>query len=337
MGSRIPRGRKRELDALARDILECIVQKDRAGYTRLAEFVDIVVQEAFSSRIGAADLRGLARFSRIEIPSASASLRAVPADPLGWLYRQLTQVFRDQSQWMAEDRDRAADLQQRILPAATFRCKGMEVSFSLRPYSVLSGDFFDLSLTQRDAIVTMGDASGKGVAAALWAAYVLGELRASAKRLRAPGRLAGELNKLLHRTPGRGSEYATLIIARWQPGLGVLTICNGGNPPPHWIRGNRVLPLEATGRPVGLFSRTRFNTLAIKPMPGDVIAMMSDGLSEPLATQGSCSLVDSLLRMDDIQGCEGATLMKRCWQLIEDHLGESTPADDQTLTLIRFL
>src|SRR5262249_45576722 len=148
---------------------------------------------------------------------------------------------------------------------------GLEVAFGLRPFDILSGDFFDYSLTKHDTLVAMGDAMGKGTMAALWAAYVLGKFRALCERIRDPQQLTAQLNRLIHRARKAGSEYTTLVVCRWQPNRNVVTICNAGNHPPYLLRKGTVAIVGRTNKAVGMFLKTRFTAFQLKPRKGDIV------------------------------------------------------------------
>jgi serine phosphatase RsbU (regulator of sigma subunit) len=326
------------LQEFAKHLIRRTMEGDREAYRELAEFVDILLVGAVSHRLGAADFSRLRRHAILRVPKACGRLKNVPRRPLAWIQNQIAVVYRDQSCWIADDRDRAADLQRRMLPNREFGAHGMEVAFGLRPFDILSGDFFDYSVTKRDALVAMGDVMGKGTAAALWAGYVLGQFRALNHRMRDLRKLTNCLNGQLHVARGDGTEYATVILLRWQPNQHCLSICNAGSTPPYLFRDGTVSSLCSPDHPIGMFPTTRFNVARLKPRAGDIVVMASDGLSDqPMNTGGNFPVEDLVRRLGNAPALSSATdLLDNCWRSFEEHTGRSIPIDDQTLVVIRF-
>ena len=119
------------------------------------------------------------------------------------LTRNLTWRFRVAE---AQKRERieqelrvARQIQQALLPEATPELDGWEVAPYYRPAREVGGDFYDfLELPDGRLGVVVGDATGKGMPAALVMTTTRGMLRAVAQPLDSPGEVLARVNDALY-------------------------------------------------------------------------------------------------------------------------------------------
>jgi len=203
----------------------------------------------------------------------------------------------------------AKEVQEQLFPRLDLDSGRVEVFGICKPARSVSGDYYDFIFYGQDALIAMGDISGKGISAALLMASIHSAVRAqdlaavgSQQALSAGeendggvvlsstlaangpgpiGNLMGQLNSQLYRsTPA--SKYATLFLGLIQPERGVLTYCNGGHIPPALISSTGTIQrLTAGGTVVGLFDEMQFEQAQIPVHSGDLLVAFSDGLSEP--------------------------------------------------------
>ena len=149
-----------------------------------------------------------------------------------------------------------------------------------RPAHEISGDVFDFFEHGDDyALISFGDVSGKSAAAALYGAMVTGLLRTLAPRRGSPAGLMQTLNRaLLERKVA--SKYLTLLVLRWQPRTGQLTMSNAGAIPPMICRGGEMIYPKLEGVPLGLLPGTTYEEVAFQTRPGDVVLLYSDGIQD---------------------------------------------------------
>ncbi|MEA2901636.1 MAG: hypothetical protein QOH36_1523 [Actinomycetota bacterium] len=175
----------------------------------------------------------------------------------------------------------AAEIQRRLLPSA-FTCEAEQFTFAgwLEPASHVGGDTFDYSV-DRDALhVSMTDAMGHGVDAALLATLVLGSLRNSRRAevgLAEQARLANEA-MLAH---ANEDQFVTGLLLRAELGSGRVTMVNAGHPRPYLMRTGQVecLPLDAY-LPFGIVPEAVYREQELHLEPGDRLVVVTDGLLE---------------------------------------------------------
>jgi serine phosphatase RsbU (regulator of sigma subunit) len=175
----------------------------------------------------------------------------------------------------------AAEIQHRLLPGA-FTCEAGQFTLAawLQPAGEIGGDTFDFSL-DRDALhLSMTDAMGHTMDAALLATVLVGGLRNARRRgveLAEQARLA---NDALAEQAGEG-QFVTGLLVRIDLANATAGIVNAGHPPPLRLRGGQVedVPLEAD-RPFGVQAGGGYRVQALPLEVGDRLVFVTDGMLE---------------------------------------------------------
>jgi serine phosphatase RsbU (regulator of sigma subunit) len=175
----------------------------------------------------------------------------------------------------------AAEIQHRLLPGA-FTCEAGQFTLAawLQPAGEVGGDTFDFSL-ERDALhVSMTDAMGHTMDAALLATVLVGALRNARRRgvdLAEQARLA---NDALAEQASEG-QFVTGLVVRVDLASETAGIVNAGHPPPLRLRAGQVepVPLEAD-RPFGLQPGRGYRVQALPLEVGDRLIFLTDGMLE---------------------------------------------------------
>src|SRR5579863_7405161 len=190
------------------------------------------------------------------------------------LYEQIAQ----REQRMEQDLKAARKLQSVLQPREAPEIRGLEAAIRARPAREISGDVYDFFDHGDDyAVFVFGDVSGKGAAAALYGALISGVLRILAPRRRSPAVLMKSLNEtLLERKVD--AQYATLLVALWEPRAHRLTLCNAGSEPPLIFRNGEVIRPKVEGVPIGLLEAREYEEVAVETQSGDVLLFYSDGV-----------------------------------------------------------
>src|SRR5260370_23149793 len=77
-----------------------------------------------------------------------------------------------------EELEEARSIQSVMLPAESLRAGAVRISHEFQPIAAVGGDFLDyFELTDESVGLYLGDVSGKGLPAALYAALAVGTLR----------------------------------------------------------------------------------------------------------------------------------------------------------------
>jgi sigma-B regulation protein RsbU (phosphoserine phosphatase) len=179
----------------------------------------------------------------------------------------------------------ASELQSALLPRVLPRDGSVEMSARTFPCRVLSGDFYEyLPLDSTRFGLALGDATGKGLPAALLAAQVQALLRAGfAAGL--PGLMATLNAHLL--ALGDKARCVTLFCGVYERSSGRLEYVNAGHNPAILMRrdGSSVL-LETGGALLGALPDARYEVGTALLRAGDSLLVYSDGLSETFSVDG---------------------------------------------------
>jgi len=183
----------------------------------------------------------------------------------------------------------ARRIQEASLPKAVPELEGWEISYLYRPARQVGGDFYDFHLLSDGRLgIVVGDATGKGVPAALVMSTTCGMLQLAAQALESssPGEVLERVNEtLLARIPT--NMFVTCFYAILDPESGLLSYANAGHDLPYLHRGSgHVEELRARGMPLGLMTGMSYEEKEVRLQEGASILFYSDGLVEAHDPQG---------------------------------------------------
>ncbi|MGH2558652.1 MAG: ATP-binding SpoIIE family protein phosphatase [Thermomicrobiales bacterium] len=205
--------------------------------------------------------------------------QAAPSVRVAQLVQQ--QRIEVQAREAIEQEMRIAHLiQQTLLPRELPRMEGWHVGAHYQPARAVGGDFYDfIELPGEQVGLVVGDASDKGVPAALMMATTRTMLRASAQRLVSPAKILEQANEALcHES--LPNTFVTCLYAILDPVSGRLRYANAGHCLPYLVTPGDVVELRATGWPLGLMPGVTYEEKEATVGPGDTIFLYSDGLIE---------------------------------------------------------
>ena len=176
----------------------------------------------------------------------------------------------------------ARQIQQALLPEATPQLDGWELSTYYEPAREVGGDFYDfLELEDGRLGLVVGDATGKGMPAALVMATTRGMLRAVVQSVESPGEVLARVNEALVAEIPQ-NMFVTCLYAILDPKSGSLRYANAGHDPPYLRHhgGGDAEELRARGLPLGLMPNMPYEEKEAVLGVGDNALFYSDGLVE---------------------------------------------------------
>jgi sigma-B regulation protein RsbU (phosphoserine phosphatase) len=248
------------------------------------------------------------------------------------LYEEIAQ----REQRMEQDLKAARKLQSVLQPREAPELRGLELALRARPAREISGDVYDFfDHGDEYAVIVFGDVSGKGAAAALYGALISGLLRLLAPRKRSPAVLMQSLNETLMERKV-DAQYATLLVALWEPRTRRLTLCNAGAEPPFVYRHGEVLKPKAEGVPIGLLEAREYEEVVFQAEIGDLVLFYSDGVEDQLNAKGEDfgkTRVHKLLKKRGSQSpkCVASALFHE----LDVHRDDTPITDDQSVVVMR--
>lgn len=178
----------------------------------------------------------------------------------------------------------SAEIQHRLLPgpqtceAGAFRLAGW-----LEPAAGIAGDTFDFSLARDVLHLSLTDAMGHGVAAALSATLCVGSLRNTRNEGASLLEQVASANLALaeHATVSGLEDFVTGLVGRLDLRTGSMMLVNAGHVSPYLARGSDVTAVELpVDLPFGLFADTTFHATELVLRPADRLVLVTDGMLE---------------------------------------------------------
>jgi sigma-B regulation protein RsbU (phosphoserine phosphatase) len=233
----------------------------------------------------------------------------------------------------------ACDVQQGFMQAPSTASDSLDYSARCRQVRALGGDCYNFIRLKSDRLaVVVGDASGKGLAAALMIANVQSSLRTAA--LFTGDDLAALLKVVNHQAYASSSEdrYATLFYGVFDGSTRALRYVNAGHNPPLVIRRDGSMHwLETGGAPVGLFADSEYGEGIVKLETGDLLIAFTDGLIEATNQHGEEWGVQGLLKAAAYGAqCsqDPGGLVNLIFNILDD-FSKGHQTDDATLAVVR--
>src|ERR1700676_2089604 len=248
------------------------------------------------------------------------------------LYEQIAQ----QERRLERDLALARELQMRLLPQALPQLQHLELAAKFTPARAIGGDLYDFipySLSRLGIVI--GDVSGKGAPAAIYAALVSGILRSHAPIEPGPAEMLSAVNLSLAERRIE-AQFVSLIYAVWDDEHRTLLVANSGLPRPVLLHDGKNSVIEATGLPLGLFDDANYDEFRFKMKPGDMFVFFSDGILDARNRQGELfgrGRVEKII--EECGGQSADCVVDSLFKAVAEHSAGVEAFDDQTVLAIK--
>src|SRR5215203_5828446 len=244
-----------------------------------------------------------------------------------------TQEIR-QRELVEQELEVARSIQQAPLPKEVPTLEGWQISPFYRPAREVGGDFYDFHFLSEGRVgLVVGDATGKGVPAALVMSTTLGmiQLAAGALDSSSPGEVLSRVNETLFaRIPP--NMFVTCFYAILDPENASLSYANAGHDPPYLQRRGEAEELRARGMPLGLMPGMDYKEKEIVLDAGEVALFYTDGLVEAHNPKGEMfgfPRLRALIAEHAVEGSLGEFLMEELYSFV----GEGWEQEDDITIL----
>lgn len=277
--------------------------------------------------------------TRDEMQSLAKSFNAM-ADSLQVRMRELEAETRRRER-LESELAIAAEVQRSLLPEAPPRIEGLELAGWSQPAREVGGDFYDFIVLGPNRVgVAIGDATGKGLSAAMLITECWSALGAVARDAESPAELLARTNAALCGKVGDSGRFVTLFFMVVDVKEGLLRYAQGGHNPPILVcegRSGRRLLECASGMPLGVDPGCRYEDHTIQLAPGDTILLYSDGLTEARGRDGELYGEARLCRrLDEVIHLPVERLLEAVRHDVERFLNGLELTDDVTIAVARF-
>jgi sigma-B regulation protein RsbU (phosphoserine phosphatase) len=249
---------------------------------------------------------------------------------------QLYEQIARQEKRLERDLAMARQLQFRLLPPTLPKLSHLDIAAKFVPARAIGGDLYDfVSYSMSRTAIVVGDVSGKGAPAAIYAALVSGILRSHAPIEPGPAEMLSAVNFSLGERRIDG-QFVSLIYAVWDDRNRTLQVANSGLPRPIYYHDGRIEIIEATGLPLGLFDEADYDELSFRAKPGDMFVFFSDGI---LDASNKAEELFGRERVGEIvaanPNASADEVVKLLFKAVAEHASGEEAFDDQTVVAIR--
>jgi sigma-B regulation protein RsbU (phosphoserine phosphatase) len=248
------------------------------------------------------------------------------------LYEQIAY----QEKRLERDLAMARQLQFRLLPPTLPKLAHLDIAAKFVPARAIGGDLYDfVNYSMSRTAIVIGDVSGKGAPAAIYAALVSGILRSHAPIEPGPAEMLSAVNFSLGERRIDG-QFVSLIYAVWDDRNRTLQVANSGLPRPIYCHDGKIEIIEATGLPLGLFDDADYDEFSFRAKPGDMFVFFSDGI---LDASNKAEELFGRERVGEIVAANPQAsaneMVKLIFQAVAEHASGEEAFDDQTVVAIR--
>jgi serine phosphatase RsbU (regulator of sigma subunit) len=174
----------------------------------------------------------------------------------------------------------ARRIQQASLPKEVPTLEGWHIASFYQPAREVGGDFYDFHLLSEGRVgLVVGDATGKGVPAALVMSTTCGMLRLAAQSYSSPAEMLQRVNEALFPYIPT-NMFVTCFYGVLDPKSGHLSYANAGHNLPCRRHDGQADELRARGMPLGLMPGMAYEEKEAMLETGDSVLFYSDGLVE---------------------------------------------------------
>ncbi|MFN7976723.1 MAG: PP2C family protein-serine/threonine phosphatase [Vicinamibacterales bacterium] len=204
------------------------------------------------------------------------------------------------------------------------------------PALAVGGDFYDVRpLGAGRLAVAIGDVSGKGIAAAIYAAAVLTEWRGLVRADVEAAVVLRELNQRLSRRNAEGM-FVTIALLMVDSAAGTIDIATAGHPLP-LVRNaaGAVRPAGESGAPpLGIDPDATFTTHRTAFATGDTVLLLTDGVTEARGAAGELFGFDRAAAAFAASGSAPAVIVERVMGAVRAFVRGEALGDDATLVAL---
>ena len=249
---------------------------------------------------------------------------------------RLYEEIARQEKRLERDLALARELQFRLLPHSLPKMPHLEVQAKFVPARAIGGDLYDfLPYSLSRLGIAIGDVSGKGAPAAIYAALVSGILRSHAPIEPGPAEMLSAVNLSLAERR-IAAQFVSIIYAVWDDERRTLLVANSGLPLPLYCHDGKIEPIEATGLPLGLFDEADYDEFTFKAKPGDMFVFFSDGILDARNRHGQSFGPERVQEI--VAGCAEQTpdcVVSNIFRAVTEHAAGVEAFDDQTVVAIK--
>ena len=212
----------------------------------------------------------------------------------GFAYRE-HQSLRTKQQQLESEIDIAADVQSSLLLSDIPEVDFFDIGVISKPAKKMSGDYYHFVRDKNNRLsVAIADIIGKGIPAAMCMSMIKYSMDSLPQQYFQPSLMLESLNRVVEQNVDP-SMFITMFYGQYDPETRRFSYSSAGHEPGFYYKAKekRFEEISAKGRVLGLSSDTIYQEYERYVEPGDVIVLLSDGVTE-------CRTKDGFIEREEI-------------------------------------
>jgi sigma-B regulation protein RsbU (phosphoserine phosphatase) len=227
----------------------------------------------------------------------------------------------------------AAEVHQALVPVVSRRIGGFEIYGASVPSGQVGGDLVDVIDRDHEWLAYVGDVSGHGVPAGMIMAMVKSAARMGNVQGEGISAFLADLNRVLLSVSAPNVFVTFACLTSSDHGC-VRFALAGHLPVLHYRKQLQTVEERLVANlPLAIVPDARFDAAAIECETGDVLAVLTDGLTESADRKGHELGLEPLKAL--LLQCAGQSLEQIAGALRNRSLEQGKQLDDQTVLLVR--
>lgn len=253
-------------------------------------------------------------------------------------------VLKDELQQALRALDRemqqVGELQGSLLPQRLPEIPGCNLAAYYQPSKRAGGDYYDFfPLPDGRWGFLIADVSGHGTPAAVLMAVTHALVHARSELLVDPARALTRLNEQLTRLyTNQILSFITAFYGVYDPRTRRLVYASAGHNPPrlkHCGAKELTSLADSHGLPLGVLENTAYEEAATQLLPGDLLVLYTDGITEAQNPHGELFGLDRLDRVLENCRADADELLQGVLTAVEGFSQGRAADDDRTLVLVK--
>ncbi|MBD7937344.1 MULTISPECIES: PP2C family protein-serine/threonine phosphatase [Cytobacillus] len=253
----------------------------------------------------------------------------------GFAYRE-HQNLKHIQQELRTEMEIAANVQKTLLGTEVPCKKGMDIGAISVPAKHMNGDYFNFVEDENNSVsIAIADVIGKGLPAALCMSMIKYAMDSLPENRKTPTLVLENLNRVVEQNVDL-TMFITMFYGTYHIDDHIFSYASAGHEPGLFYHAETQTfsELPAKGLLLGIEKNTKYRKYEKEVMPGDMIILMSDGVTESRTKEGFIEREELLALIEKNIHLKAQNIVQNVYKELEK-LQDFQLRDDFTLIILR--
>ncbi|RTR28495.1 phosphoserine phosphatase [Robertmurraya yapensis] len=253
----------------------------------------------------------------------------------GFAYRE-HQSLRHQQKELRSEIEIAANVQHTLLDTEIPVVEGLDIGAISVPARLMNGDYYNFVQDENQCIsIAIADVIGKGIPAALCMSMIKYAMDSLPEHRNEPSILLENLNHIVEQNVDP-SMFVTMFHGIYNYEQHLFSYASAGHEPGFFYDGKKkeFTEITARGLMLGIDKKTKYTQYEKKIEPGDMIILLSDGVTECRTSEGFVEKDTLLTYIDKYLHLSAQEIVNRIYKDLEQ-IQNFQLRDDFTLIILK--